>query len=114
MVFLFALSVVVDDLLDQRTGLQRRKRRCSSMARHLILGIAWAVVGLYTSTSCLVVQGEGLPRRGTTCQGVPTAIAPLKDLENLQSIHFSCSLRARGWVRGRVLAFPFGIQLAVA
>ena len=46
------------------------------------------------------VQGAGLLRRGTTCQGVPTAIAPLKDLENLQSIHFSCSLRARGWVRG--------------
>ena len=44
MVFLFALSVVVDDLLDQRTGLQRRKRRCSSTARHLILGIgmSWA------------------------------------------------------------------------
>jgi hypothetical protein len=46
------------------------------------------------------VQGAGLLRRGTACQGVPTAIAPLKDLENLQSIHFSCSLRARGWVRG--------------
>jgi hypothetical protein len=31
------------------------------------------------------VQGAGLPRRGTTCQGVPTAIiAPLKDIENLQ------------------------------
>ena len=64
------------------------------------------------------VQGAGLLRRGTTCQGVPTAIAPLKDLENLQSIYFSCSLRvrgwARGWVRGRVLAGPFGIQLAVA
>ena len=43
-VFLFALSVVVDDLLVQRTGLQRRKRRCSSTARHLILGIgmSWA------------------------------------------------------------------------
>jgi hypothetical protein len=48
------------------------------------------------------VQDAGLPRRGTTCQGVPTAIAPLKDLENLQSIHFSCSLRVRGWVRGWV------------
>jgi hypothetical protein len=53
------------------------------------------------------VQGAGLLRRGTTCQGVPTAIAPLKDLENLQSIHFSCSLRppagpgvGPGWVRG--------------
>ena len=122
MVFLFALSVVVDDLLDQRTGLQRRKRRCSSMARHLILGIAWAVVGLYTSTSCLVVQGEGLPRRGTTCQGVPTAIAPLKDLENFCNQYiflFPCgpgggSGVGPGWVRGRVLAGPFGIQLAVA
>ena len=64
------------------------------------------------------VQGAGLLRRGTTCQGVPTAIAPLKDLENLQSIHFSCAPPGPGvgpgWVRGRVLAFPFGIQLAVA
>jgi hypothetical protein len=73
-------------------------------------------------------QGAGLPRRGTTCQGVPTAIAPLKDLENLQSIHFSCYLRGfgsgggsgggrgvgPGWVRDRVLASPFGIQLAAA
>jgi hypothetical protein len=58
------------------------------------------------------VQGAGLLRRGTTCQGVPTAIAPLKDLENLQSIHFSCSLRARGWVlgwvRGGSSAAPLG------
>jgi hypothetical protein len=42
--FSFCLSVVVDDLLVQRTGLQRWKRRCFSTARHLILGIglSWA------------------------------------------------------------------------
>jgi hypothetical protein len=68
------------------------------------------------------VQGAGLPRRGTTCQGVPTAIAPLKDLENLQYIFLLSgggsgrggSGVGAGWVRGRVLASAFGIQLAVA
>ena len=68
------------------------------------------------------VQGAGLPRRGTTCQGVPTAIAPLKDLENFCNQYiflFPCgpgggSGVGPGWVRGRVLAGPFGIQLAVA
>jgi hypothetical protein len=35
------------------------------------------------------VQGAGLPRRGPTrVQGVPTAIAPLKDISNLQSMFF--------------------------
>ena len=68
------------------------------------------------------VQGAGLLRRGTTCQGVPTAIAPLKDLENFCNQYvflFPCgpgggSGVGPGWVRGRVLASPFGIQLAVA
>jgi hypothetical protein len=49
------------------------------------------------------VQGEGLPRRGTTCQGVPTAIAPLKDLESFCNQHiFLVRPRGRGWVRGWV------------
>ena len=49
------------------------------------------------------VQGAGLPRRGTTCQGVPTAIAPLKDLENFCNQYiFLVRPRVRGWVRGWV------------
>jgi hypothetical protein len=86
-VFLFALSVVVDDLLVQRTGLQRRKRRCSSTARHPILGIglSWAC----TRSSRASCTGRGASETGPHVCRVPTAIAPLKDIENLQSIHFS-------------------------
>jgi hypothetical protein len=83
-VFLFALSVVVDDLLVQRTGLQRRKHRCSSTARHLILGIglSWACTRA-PRASC---TGRGASETGPHVRRVPTAIAPLKDIEDLQYI----------------------------
>jgi hypothetical protein len=57
------------------------------------------------------VQAAELPRRGTTCQGVPTAIAPLK--EGLRESGGGSGV-GPGWVRGRFLSAPFGIQLAVA
>ena len=48
-----------------------------------------AVVGLYASTSCLVYTVQGFRDGGPRVQGVLTAIrAPLKNIENLQSIIF--------------------------
>jgi hypothetical protein len=78
-------------------------------------------VGLYASTSCLVYRARGFRDAAPHVQGVPTAIAPLKDIENLQSIHFSCVPAAPGVGPGvgpgagpaRFLARAFGIQLAV-
>jgi hypothetical protein len=88
-VFLFALAVVADDLLVQRTGLQRRKRRCTS---YWVL----AVMGLYVSTSSLVARARGFRDGAPRVQGVPTAIAPLKDMEICnQYIFFLASSRVR-------------------
>ena len=98
MVFLFALYVeLVTCLFNARAyrdGSAAAPRRPDTS--YWVLGCR----GLVREHLVPHVQGAGLLRRGTTCQGVPTAIAPLKDLENLQSIYFSCSLRARGWARG--------------
>jgi hypothetical protein len=81
----------------------------------------WAVVSLYTSTSCLVYRARGFRDGAPRVQGAARRPSLLKDIENLQSIHFSCFLRAgvgpgwfRGWFQGRVLRAAFGIQLAVA
>jgi hypothetical protein len=118
------LYVVADDLLVQRTGLQRRKRRCSSTARHLILGVGLPVVGLYASTSCLVYRARGF-RDGATCvqPGCCAAMAiALKDLEICNQYIFFCAFAGPGVGPGvgpgagptRFLARAFGIQLAVA
>jgi hypothetical protein len=63
--------------------------------------VYWAVVGLYVSTSFLVYRARGF-RDGAPArvQGVPTAIAPLKDIEICNQYIFSLSLRARGCARG--------------
>jgi hypothetical protein len=74
-------------------------------------------VGLYVSISFLVYRARGFRDGAPRVQAVPTAIAPLKDMEICNQYIFSL-LGARGvgagWARARVLAFPFGIQLAVA
>jgi hypothetical protein len=118
----FALSGVADDLLVQRST----HGPTETEAPLLLDGPThhtgyWAVVGLYASTSFLVYRARGFRDGTPRVQGVPTAIAPL--IENLQSVHFSLSLRAGpgagpgacpGAVPARFLAAPFGIQLAVA
>ena len=118
--FLFALSVVVDDLLDQRTGLQRRKRRCSSTARHLILGIgmSWACARA-PRASC---TGRGASETGHHVSGCADGHRSSQRLrESAVNTFFLFPAGpgvgpgwVRGWVRGRFLAAPFGIQLAVA
>jgi hypothetical protein len=114
-------------LLVQRTGLQGRKRRCTSTARHLILGIrlSWACTRARPRASC---TGRGASETGPHVCTVPTAIAPLKDIENLCNTFFfppglvparvlpgSCAVPARFSSAAPPLrARAFGIQLAVA
>jgi hypothetical protein len=65
-----SLSVVADDLLVQRTGLQRRKRRCSLLLDGPTPSY-WALGcrGLVREHLVPRVQGAGLSRRAPTCAG---------------------------------------------
>jgi hypothetical protein len=159
--FLFALYVVVDGLLVQRTGLLRRKRRCSSTALHLVLGIglSWACTRA-PRASCTAGRGASetgphvcrVPRDGhrsqrhresaintffwkgssqlllrSVCalQKKTRDVLPLTAERTTANTFFLCPCGPWGWILppgpallpgswGRVLAAPFGIQLAVA
>jgi hypothetical protein len=84
----------------------------------------WAVVGLYASTSCLVYRARGFRDGAPRVQGADGHRSSQRHRESANTF-FLCPCGPWGWVLppgpavlpgswGRVLAAPFGIQLAVA